>query len=110
MGKDSQISCFCGDVLTFLQNKAKWDNFDRWGNSEHTILSWNHNTGQVNKELHCIALRLDLRVHYIFDLGCKSSAYSFQTLMSKLPCLKNCVEIAPLYPTKEDLVCSFPAC
>jgi len=59
VGKDSQILCFCGKVLTFLQNKAKWGNFDKWGNLEHTILSWNHKTGQINKELHMYSIETE---------------------------------------------------
>ena len=40
------------------------------------ILSLNYNTRQVNTELYCTALRQDLRLHYILDLGCKSSLHS----------------------------------
>jgi len=56
--------------------RVKRGKFNRWGILECMILLLNYNTRQVNTELYCTALRLDLRLHYVLDFGCKSSMHS----------------------------------
>jgi len=53
-------------------------NFGGWGILECMRLLSNYNMRQVNTQLRYTALRQDLRLHYIFDFGCKSSNYVFK--------------------------------
>ena len=54
--------------------RVKWTNST--GGEFWNVWYYRWITTQVNTELYCTALRLDLRLHYILDLGCKSSMYS----------------------------------
>ena len=57
-------------------DRVKWGKYVCRRGILTCIISLNYNMRQVNTELYCIALRLGLRLHYAFDLGCKSSMYS----------------------------------
>ena len=67
-----------GNEATTTQDGSSVGNFGGWGILEHTILLSNYNMRQVYTELRHTASRQDLRLHYIFDFGFKSSNYVFK--------------------------------
>jgi len=71
-------SCGLGMRLLLMHDGSSVGNFGGWGILECMRLLSNYNMRQVNTQLRYTALRQDLRLHYIFDFGCKSSNYVFK--------------------------------